>query len=441
MVVQLGIQTLFTFQKFLSTYTFLKESQWWNREKLEEYQLNQLKKLLNHSYENVPYYSKLFKKLNIKPNDINSLNDLHKIPYLEKEVIHNNLDDFKAINYPKYKFQNYTTGGSSGQPLQFFIEKGEWISKMMAYGKIENSWANRSFFEKSVNIIGSEKPYVYQKFGRTLLLSSFYMIEKYFPSFIEKINKLKPRYILSYPSAITNLALYMKRKNINFSHELKNILCFSETLYGWQRELLEEMFNCKVYEQYCQRESVSLGIFCEHSNYFHMVPEFGITELIGKDGKQVKEEDEIGEIVGTGFHNYIFPFIRYRTGDLGILTTNKCPCGRNYPLLKRIEGRTQEFIVSKTKQLVPLIGFHGLVAMSSQNVNESQIVQDKVGEIVLNIIKTKYYSENDSKTIKRNFQNRFGNGFNLTINFVDNIPRTKLGKFQFLIQNLPIESS
>jgi phenylacetate-CoA ligase len=439
MIIQSGIQTLINFPKFLRIYLFLKESQWWKEERLNKYQLEQLKKLIDHSYENVPYYTKLFDKLNLTPKDINSLEDLHKLPFLTKDIVRKNLKDLKAINYPEKKFQKLSTGGSSGQPLQFFIEKGDWLPKMMAFTKIQNNWSGRSYFDKWVNITALESPFEYQLFGRTLALSSFYMNEKYFPMFIKKIRKFKPKHILSYPSAITNLARYMKKNNLEKFQSVKSILCVSETLHEWQRSILEEMFQCRIYDQYCLRESVALGISCEYSNFFHMFPEFGITELISNEGKQVRKEDEIGEIVGTSFLNYIFPFIRYKTGDLGVYTTEKCQCERNYPRLKRIEGRLQEFVVSKSNKFVSLTGIYGLVAESSTNVNECQFYQDKMGEIVLKIVKTDNYSKADSESIQKSFQKRFGNEFNLKISQVDHIPRTETGKYRFLIQKLSIE--
>ncbi len=172
-----------------------------------------------------------------------------------------------------------------------------------------------------------------------------------------------------------------------------------------------------------------------------MFPEYGITELVDKEGNLVTKEGETGEIVGTGFHTYYFPFIRYKTGDLGAYTEEKCPCGRNYPLLRKIEGRVQDFVVSKTKKLVPFTRIHHLVAESSQNVKECQFYQDTEGELVLNIVKTQHYTDSDSQKIQKGFQKILGNGFNLAIRFVDQIPRTNRGKFQFLIQKLPVDFS
>ena len=82
----------------------------------------------------------------------------------------------------------------------------------------------------------------------------------------------------------------------------------------------------------------------------------------------------MGEIVGTGFNKFIFPFIRYKTGDTGVLTNKKCKCGRNYFLLKRIEGRLQEFIIAKTKRYIPLIGTYGTIANCTKNVKDCQFL-------------------------------------------------------------------
>jgi len=434
-----ALKTIIYYNTFRKTYKFLKKSQWWSREQLEEYQLQQLSKLLNHAYENVLYYRKIFDALGLMPKDIKSIKDLQKLPFLTKETIREHVEDLKATNYPESKFEYTRTGGSTGFPLRFYKEKGVWLTRLTAYTKIMMDWADSSFFDRSVFITGRDDPWKYQLFGRMLVLSSFHMNEEYLPQFIQKIRKLKPKYILTYPSAITILAKYIRKNKLEIFPSVKTIISHAETLYDWQRELVEETFKCRVHDHYGLREQTVLGGTCEHSNYFHMFPEYGITELVDKEGNLVTKEGETGEIVGTGFHTYYFPFIRYKTGDLGVYTEEKCPCGRNHPLLKKIEGRVQDFVISKTKKLVPFTRIHHLVAESSQNVKECQFYQDAEGKLVLNIVKTQHYTDSDSQNIQKGFKKILGDEFNLTIRFVDQIPCTKRGKFQFLIQKLPIE--
>jgi phenylacetate-CoA ligase len=272
-----------------------------------------------------------------------------------------------------------------------------------------------------------------------LILSSFNMNEEYMTCFIQKIKKLKPKYIYTYPSAITILARYIKTNNFDIFPDLEKIICHAETLYDWQRNLIESTFKCKIHEHYGLREQTVMGGTCDHSDFYHIFPEYGILELVDKNGNHLTKENQIGEIVGTGFHTNIFPFIRYKTGDLGIKTNKKCSCGRNYPLIKRIEGRLQDFVISKNKKLVPFTRLHHLVAESTNNVKECQFYQDTEGLITLNIIKSKNYSNYDTHRIEKEFNKIFENEFKLEIQFVNQISRTKRGKYRFLIQKLPIK--
>jgi len=160
--------------------------------------------------------------------------------------------------------------------------------------------------------------------------------------------------------------------------------------------------------------------------------------LVKRDGKYVSKEGEIGEIVGTGFYNKIFPFIRYRTGDLGVLSIKKCSCGSNYPLLKKIIGRKQEFVVSKNGSILPLSGIFSLVGKNSNNIILSQFYQEIEGELILKIIKGKKYSDFDEKKIKKAFYDLYSDEIDLVINYVSEIPQNSRGRYQFLIQKLSV---
>jgi len=118
------------------TYQFLLKSQWWSQSELREYQSKQLSKLIHHSYRNVPYYKKLFDKIRLKPTGIRDVSDLQKIPFLTKQIINENINDFNAKNYPKKKFESITTGGTTGIPLRLYLEKDVWFAKDIAYSKI-----------------------------------------------------------------------------------------------------------------------------------------------------------------------------------------------------------------------------------------------------------------------------------------------------------------
>ena len=179
---------------------------------------------------------------------------------------------------------------------------------------------------------------------------------------------------------------------------------------------------------------------CEKSTYYHIFPEYGIVELIGNDGKPVTDEDVMGEIVATGFNNFIFPFIRYKTMDLGVYTNKKCECGRDYPLLKRVEGRLQEFIVASDGSLIALgPAIFGIHDAEWTKVKQIQFLQEEAGRLTILVVKDPSYSDSEIKSyVLRLFKARLEGRCKLNVEFADHIPRTQSGKYRFLIQKLPI---
>jgi phenylacetate-CoA ligase len=346
---------------FRDTYAFLQESQWWSKEQLEEYQLEQLGKLLQHAYENVPYYRRVFDERGLKPKDIQDFEDLQQLPYLTKQIIQDNLEDLKARTYLPSKFQYVTTGGSTGIPMGFYLKEGvsnakEWAFMLTQWNRVGFKIGDGCVVLRG-NVVESAskgKFWEYDPVNKNLILSSYHLTDENMPRYIQKIREFKPDFIQAYPSAITILARFMKENDIDPFPSIKALLCGSENIYSWQRELLEEVFQCRVYSWYGHAEQAVLAGECEHSTFYHIFPEYGIAELISNDGKIVKEEGGIGEIVATGFNNFIFPFIRYKTMDLGVYTNKKCECGRECPILKRVEGRLQELIITRNNRLISM---------------------------------------------------------------------------------------
>ena len=432
---------------FRETYAFLQESQWWSREQLEEYQLEQLSKLLHHACENVPYYQRVFDEKGLKPKDIRDFKGLQQLPYLTKQIIQDNLEDLKARNYPSHKFQYVTTGGSTGIPMGFYLENGvssakEWAFILTQWNRVGFKIGDRCVVLRG-NVVESTskgKFWEYDPVNKNLILSSYHLTDENMPKYIKKIREFKPDFIQAYPSAITILAKFMKEHNIDPFLSIKAILCGSENLYSWQRELLEDVFQCRVYSWYGHSEMAVLAGECERSTYYHIFPEYGIVELIGNNGKIVKEEGGIGEIIATGLNNFIFPFIRYKTMDLGVYTDKNCECGREYPLLKRVEGRLQDLIVAKDKRLITLTALIFAQHFNAfSKIKEMQLFQEREGEIIVNIVKTENYSNKDEQEILQKMQRTVDNQLDITFNYVDEIPRTERGKYRFLIQKFPIE--
>jgi len=427
---------------FWRYYRLLKQSQWWSRARLEEYQLQQLNRLLNHAYENVPYYRRVFDERGLKPKDIQDFRDLQKLPYLTKEIVRNNHDDLRARNYPESRLERVTTGGTTGTPLVFYYERGvsraiEWAFIKALWDRIDYHFADKCIILRGQSL-GPDRLWQPTFFGRWLTLSSYRMTDQYLPGYIEKIRQYRPRFIQGYPSSITILARYMKARKVEPFKGLRAVICASENVYPEQKKLFEEVFQCRVFSFYGLSERVALAGACEHSDHYHVAPEYGVLELAGPDGKEVKGDGR-GVIVATGLTNYAMPLIRYNTGDISSYVHEKCACGRDYPLLRGVEGRlANAYIFGRNGRLIPTTGLQGHTRLLDC-VERYQLYQDTKGEVVLNIIKKESFSDKDFSPILAEFHNRLGDDVKIEVRVVDDIPLTSRGKLNYLVQKLPVK--
>lgn len=430
---------------FRQTYDFLHKSQWWSKERLQEYQMTRLSRLLHHAYQNVPYYRRVFDERGLRPEGIRGFEDMKKLPFLTKTVIQNNLDDLIAENYPRSRLENVMTGGSTGNPLAFYDEKGISTARERAF--IYSLW-NRVGFNpgdkrvvlrgKIVQSANKDRFWKYNPLDRVLVLSSYQMTDKTLPKYVEKIRQFKPDFLHVYPSAITILARFMKENHIGPFPSVKALLCASENVYSWQRALLEEVFKCQVFSFYGHTEKAVLAGECEKGTSYHISLEYGFTEIINARGEPVENEGETGEIVATGFSNQAMPFIRYKTGDIATFSTKTCGCGRNYPLIKEISGRVQDFLVSRQNHLIPLSTIQYEVLGDSNLIRQFQFYQEKAGEVEVNIVRAKANQEDEEKRILDALHQGVEEDISFHIKYKVQIPKTSSGKNRLLVQRLSL---
>ena len=435
---------------FLKWYNFLQESQWWSREKLEEYQMQQLSKLLNHTYENVPYYRRVFDERGLKPKEFQNLDDLRRLPLLNKDIVRENLKDLIAKNISEESIEYVTTGGSTATPTKFAILKRDTEIKRLAFEWRYWNWMDYKFGDRCAilrsNIVKKKKDgmddwWEYDRKNNYLILSTYDMTPENLSHYLEKIEEFRPRSIRAYPSAIEVLARFIKKKGLDVNQDkyLKGISTTSETLFPGQRVLIEETFNCPVFDKLGHTELAVIAGNCKKREGYHISPEYGIVELIDKENQLIRGFNEIGEIVATGFINLAMPLIRYRTGDLASWEEKECGCGRKLPLLTNLQGRVQELIVTKDGGLITLTNFIWPQSSLLDNVYQFQFYQNKPGAVLVRIVRKANYTKADTKALLQDFKERIKERADFKIEFVGEIPRTSRGKFNYLIQKLNIE--
>ena len=439
-----ALRILPAYSAYRKTYSLLRQSRRWSEEELAAYQMQALSRLLDHAYENVPYYRRVFEERHLVPGDIQTPADLALLPFLTREDLQNNLPDLKARNYPETAFEYVTTGGSTGIPVGFYYERGASRAREWAFMKTQWDRVGYRFTDRCVILrgytVGSARDGIFWKktlFGRWLLMSSHHMTEETLPAYIDRIRKFRPRFIQGYPSTAVILARYMREHDIEPFPTVKAVLCGSENLYPWQRDLLTEAFGCRVFSWYGNSEQTVLAGECEESTRYHIFPEYGIVELIGRDGLPVEGPGAMGEVVATNLTNFVCPLIRYRTMDVAVASEKQCSCGRQYPLLEKVEGRLQEFIVTRDGNLISVTPIN-YESEAFENIRQFQLYQEEMGELIMKVVKKPAYTEEDTRQLTRELRWQLGDEVNVHVRFVDEIPRTEGGKFRYLIQKLPI---
>lgn len=419
----------------------LERSQWWDREQLERFQVQRLQALLAHASTHVPYYRQMFREIGFDPAVTKDLSALHKLPYLTKDVIRANLETLKSD--VARDLARFNTGGSSGQPLIFFIGK-ERVSHDVAAKWRATRWWGVDIGDREVVVWGSPIELGAQdrmrawrdKLMRTRLLPAFEMSDKKLEEFVSNIRAARPRMLFGYPSALSHIAQYAEKRGIGLSNlGIKVAFVTSERLYAEQRAAIERVFGCPAANGYGGRDAGFLAHQCPEGS-MHITAEDVVIEIVDPNGC-VLPRGQAGEVVVTHLATADFPFIRYRTGDVAVLDDSQCPCGRGLPVIKEIQGRTTDFIVAKDGTVM-----HGLaliyVIRDVPGIKMFKIVQESLDLCRVYLVVDSEFHRNSIDGIRTGLAARLGDGVEIEIECVDSIPKEKSGKFRYVVSKVTI---
>ena len=424
---------------FLYWSTFLKASQYWDKEKLEAFQVEQMRSLLGHAAHYVPYYRKLFADHGINVQQVQSLDDMRVIPYLSKETVRDVGHDFIAENIPHRALIKTNTSGSTGIPLVIYKTR-ESDEKLHAYlfdlwSRVGYDSKKRVVFFTWRNItMGGKRAKSSLRCGNKLYLSTAVVSDAWMQKCYDMIREFRPEFVFGYKTILLALSSFIKEQGLLPLHGLRAVFAYAETIFPWQKRIIEESFNTRVFPHYGMFEGVIFGGGCEYSDLYHLYPQYGITEFVGMD-------DGRHEMVGTGFRNYAMPLIRYRTMDIAVKGSDSCGgCNRNHQLVESIDGRMNEFLVTKDGKMF-YTSLSGLDSDIFQNVKQFQLYQDEPGIAYLKIVRGHTYTDSDTLLMSEQINKRFNipeSGLEIHIVFVEAIERTASGKILMTDQKLNI---
>ena len=416
----------------------LLKSQWYSQEQIDKYVNDKFKYIFQYAIKNVPYYKKLVSNGEIDVTKINSVIDITKLPIINKEQIRKNPQEFISHEFKENKLIVINTSGTTGKTLKIYVDKNSrrysyaFFSRLKYWAGVNGKHNNITFAGRTIVSPESNTPPFWRvnRAWNNYLFSSYHLSTKNIKYYVKKMKKIQPYYIDSYPSSIYAIAKYMHENNID-GIEPKAIITSSETLFDSQREIIEKVFNCPVFDQYGCAEQVVFISQCE-KGYYHVHLEYGIVEFLREDGSTA-EPGENARLICTGFTNKAMPLIRYDIGDTGILSNKKCICGRNYPVIEKIVGRTDDILVTKEGRQVGRLDpvFKGL-----QTIKEAQIIQEDYDKIILKIVPGVGYKNSDIQNVIWELKKRLGENSEIIVKKVVEIPRSANGKFRAVISNV-----
>lgn len=416
-------------QGFLSRERFSAE-EW------QQWQQEQLKRLLAEAVETVPYYRDTW---TAQQKRAAVAGHLEALPLLAKDAVRTNPQAFVRLgSRPLIQPVTYTSG-STGTPITNFWTPLD-VRRTRALREVRSAnWAGVSFnqpratFSGRMVVTDPESKGPFHRFNRMeqqVYFSAFHLSSKTAPIYVEALRQHQTQWLTGYAVSWYLLARHILDLNLSVP-PLKAVITTSEKLSLEMRSVMEQAYRCRVFEEYGSVENVMFASECE-AGKLHVSPDAGVVEILRHDGAPCAP-GETGEVVVTGLMREYQPFIRYRIGDLAAWDPEPCLCGRHMPVLKEVVGRIEDVVVGPDGR--EMVRFHGIFA-GQPNVVEGQIVQEALDHIRVKVVPTAAFGSADEEDIAQRVRQRLGSQVRVVVERVAEIPRSASGKFRAVISLL-----
>lgn len=416
-----------------------RQCEGWSIEAIAEYQFKHLRQTLVQAGNFCPFYQERFAQARFQPELVRSPEDLARCPFTDKSDLQQHLDRMTSSAVPARQRLYLTTGGSTGVPVGFHLQRGVSRPKEQAF--LEAQWSRAGYFDGARLAVIRGHVTTDRAGGRItrhdatrdwLMLSSYHLTEERLPEYLAALEQFRPDILHAYPSAALQLAEFLERARQSWRLPLRCVLAGSERLTLPQKRLLERVFKCRVFRWYGHSERVVLAAEGRSSDLFYFWPTYGLVEFGPPD------EEGFCEVIGTSFHNLAMPLIRYRTGDYVRLAdpTRDGDLEFPWPAVAEIAGREQEFLVSRTGRRISLTAFNmhdavfdGLFAV--------QFYQDEPGRAEFRYVPSPTFHGSRLDAIHARVQQKLGDDFEIEFRAVRETEKTPRGKHRWLVSRLP----
>jgi phenylacetate-CoA ligase len=414
----------------------LEQSQFLSKVEIENYKDEQIRLLVEYCLDFVPYYRSLFQELKLTKEDVKTVRDLEKVPVLTKEILLKRYDEFIPNDNKMSKVYISKTSGSTGTPLQIRVSKEAMQFQWAIWWRFRKRF-NVDLGELHCNFSGrpvvplSQMNPPFWRFNRAFnqyLVSMQHITQGKIKDILNFMNEREFLYFVGYPSIISNFCNILNENELRVLNPPKYIFSGCEKLYSNQKYIIENTLNTSVLDQYGMTEMCANASQCEKGMYHE---DFEFCHIGVQSDERLTMNQ--GRVLGTGFANYAFPLINYDVGDYVSVVDEECSCGRKSTVFKDFEGRKEDYII--TPENLKVLRFD-YIFKDVNNIQEAQVVQFRLGEIVIRIVKNNNYSLSAEKVLKKAVRKWISPTLNVVFEYPIEIERTRTGKFRAVISKL-----
>jgi phenylacetate-CoA ligase len=423
---------------------YLRETERWSADQLRDLQLGLLRRLLRHAHAHTSHYHQLFDERDLRLDDFASVEDLAKLPLLDRTTLRASLET-RTANVPPRVAITKTTSGSSGEPVtvKYNIESRYWRDaiRWRGYG-----WGGYEIGMRALHYWGFGAPgtttrvqhYKQQldrALKRDLYLDSTPRDEASLAHVVSEIKRWRPHVMVAYAGGAAALARYVIATNARAWDDF-SVLTGAEALVDSERAIIEQAFG-RAFDTYGCREVMMIGSECEHHDGLHTAMENMIVELIVREPEgttRAAKPGEVGEVVVTDLHNLACPMIRYVNGDLALARGDEtCACGRGLVRIGPVQGRVTETLYDGAGRPVGGLVFNILFATIGAAARSFQVHQRADRSIVLKVVPFAGAFPDREAKLLREHAARYLPGAPFSIEVVDDIPLSPAGKRRVVV--------
>ena len=377
----------------------IQKDQWLPRVELEKIQSLKLQKMVQYAYENVQYYHDLFDSVGVKPEDIQTKDDLSVLPITTRAVLQETApEQLISSKIDQRDLKEITTSGSSGSPLTVFLRQKEFDRNNLVWARASQANGHRLFGKTAYLKYSPPPTFWFEKLG--IWKKDIISIRDPIEVKISKLRKIQPDIIKGTPYELITIARSILEKGVE-DISPKSVFSMGSLLDEHSRALLKRVFHADVYDFYGATEIGLIAWECSAHNGYHINMDATVVEIIHK-GRRASA-NETGRVVCTNLNSHSMPFIRYDLGDFATMALENCPCGRELPLLKSIEGKADDFFMDSRGELHSPSAITNRIKMIS-GIRDFRLIQTETTKIKAQLVVS---GEHQIGAISRQIQSVF----------------------------------